>query len=92
VKRFIMSARTAPTARRHKVRAPTFMNLPTYKSTIVGETLSDATIILAAIDPCYCCTERLAVRNTQGTKLSTVKTSCGCRRKRRRGLRKDMGA
>jgi NADH-quinone oxidoreductase subunit D len=54
---------------RHKIRAPTFMNLPTYKSTIVGETISDATIILAAIDPCYCCTERMAVRNTKGKKL-----------------------
>ena len=54
---------------RHKVRAPTFMNLPTYKATVVGETLSDATIILAAIDPCYCCTERMAVRNDKGKKL-----------------------
>ena len=56
---------------RHKVRAPTFMNLPTYKATVVGETISDATIILAAIDPCYCCTERVAVRSTKGKKLYT---------------------
>ncbi len=54
---------------RHKVRAPTFMNLPTYKETIIGHTISDATIILAAIDPCYCCTERVAVRNIKGKKL-----------------------
>lgn len=54
---------------RHKIRAPTFMNLPTYKATVVGETISDATIILAAIDPCYCCTERMAVRNVKGRKL-----------------------
>lgn len=54
---------------RHKVRAPTFMNLPTYKSTVVGETVADTTIILAAIDPCYCCTERIAVRDTEGNKL-----------------------
>lgn len=68
---------------RHKVRAPTFMNLPTYKATVVGETISDATIILAAIDPCYCCTERMAVRNDKGkvlyngedlVKLSQAKT------------------
>jgi len=57
------------TPERHKVRAPTFMNLPTYKSTIIGETISDATIILAAIDPCYCCTERMAVRDTKGKKV-----------------------
>jgi len=46
---------------RHKVRAPTYMNFPTFKATVIGQTVSDATIILAAIDPCYCCTERLAV-------------------------------
>ena len=56
---------------RHKVRAPTFMNLPTFKATVVGETISDATIILAAIDPCYCCTERMAVRTTKGKMLYT---------------------
>lgn len=54
---------------RHKVRAPTYMNLPTYKVTVLGETISDATIILAAIDPCYCCTERMAVQDTKGKKL-----------------------
>ncbi len=54
---------------RHKVRAPTFMNLPTCKATVVGETISDATIILAAIDPCYCCTERVAVRDERGRKM-----------------------
>lgn len=51
---------------RHKVRAPTFMNLPTYKATVIGQTISDATIILAAIDPCYCCTERIAVKDGKG--------------------------
>ncbi len=43
---------------RHKIRAPTFMNFPTYKSTCIGETVADATIILASVDPCYSCTER----------------------------------
>jgi len=37
------------------------MNFPTFRETVVGETVSDATIILAAIDPCYCCTERLLI-------------------------------
>ncbi len=46
---------------RHKVRAPSYMNVPTNKVAVVGETISDATIILAAVDPCYCCTERTAV-------------------------------
>lgn len=46
---------------RHKVRAPSFMNVPTNRETVLGATVSDATIILAAVDPCYCCTERMAV-------------------------------
>jgi len=46
---------------RHKVRAPSFMNIPTAQATVIGESVSDATIILAAVDPCYCCTERLSV-------------------------------
>jgi NADH-quinone oxidoreductase subunit D len=45
---------------RHKVRAPSFMNLPTDREAVLGESVADATIILAAIDPCYCCTERAA--------------------------------
>jgi NADH-quinone oxidoreductase subunit D len=54
---------------RHKVRAPTYMNLPTCKSTVIGEQYTDAVIILASIDPCYCCTERIAVRDPKGKKL-----------------------
>jgi membrane-bound hydrogenase subunit alpha len=54
---------------RHKVRAPTYMNLPTCRSTVKGSTLADATIILASIDPCYCCTERMAVADCGGRRL-----------------------
>lgn len=43
---------------RLKVRAPTYMNLPTCEATVPGESVADAAIILASIDPCYCCTER----------------------------------
>ena len=46
---------------RYKIRAPSYMNLPTNLRAVIGETVSDATIILAAVDPCYCCTERVAV-------------------------------
>ncbi|MFH1246033.1 MAG: nickel-dependent hydrogenase large subunit [Candidatus Omnitrophota bacterium] len=56
---------------RHKVRAPSFMNIPTFKATVIGETISDATIILAAVDPCYCCTERVAVRSIRGQNIYT---------------------
>ena len=46
---------------RHKIRAPSFMNVASDKVSAVGGTISDATITLAAVDPCYCCTERVAV-------------------------------
>jgi membrane-bound hydrogenase subunit alpha len=46
---------------RYKIRAPSFMNVPTNVRACVGYTVSDATITLAAIDPCYCCTERTIV-------------------------------
>ncbi|HHF97883.1 MAG TPA: NADH:ubiquinone oxidoreductase, partial [Candidatus Aerophobetes bacterium] len=44
---------------RVKVRAPTYVNLPTCKATVPGESVADAALILASIDPCYCCTERM---------------------------------
>jgi len=75
---------------RHKVRAPTFMNLPTYKATVVGETISDATIILAAIDPCYCCTERMAVRNVKGKTLYTGEDLVRLSQEKTEKLRRKM--
>jgi len=76
---------------RHKVRAPTFMNLPTYKATVVGETLADTTIILAAIDPCYCCTERMAVRNIKGKKLYNGEDLIRLSQEKTQKLKKKMG-
>lgn len=46
---------------RHKIRAPSYMNIPTFKVSAVGQTISDSSIALAAVDPCYCCTERMAL-------------------------------
>ncbi|MFA5725259.1 MAG: hypothetical protein WC937_03285 [Candidatus Omnitrophota bacterium] len=48
---------------RHKIRSPSFMNVASDKVSAVGGTISDATLTLAAVDPCYCCTERVAVIN-----------------------------
>lgn len=46
---------------RYKVRAPTYVNLPSFKSSVVGQELADAMLVVAAMDPCYSCTERMAV-------------------------------
>ena len=45
---------------RHKIRAPSFMNIPSFKATCVGHSIADVALITAAVDPCYCCTERMA--------------------------------
>ncbi|MFH1201978.1 MAG: nickel-dependent hydrogenase large subunit [Candidatus Omnitrophota bacterium] len=46
---------------RHKIRAPSYVNVASNKVAAVGGTISDAAITLAAVDPCYCCTERTTV-------------------------------
>ena len=53
---------------RHKIRAPSYMNVASNKVAAVGGTISDAAITLAAVDPCYCCTERLIVLDKQSNK------------------------
>lgn len=54
---------------RHKIRAPSFMNVPSFKKTVIGETIADAALITAAVDPCYCCTERMAVVDRETDKI-----------------------
>ena len=54
---------------RHKIRAPSFMNVPSFKRTVIGQYVSDAALITAAVDPCYCCTERMAVVDRDTNKV-----------------------
>ena len=60
---------------RHKIRAPSYTNIATFKKSCIGQSISDATISLAAVDPCYCCTERLAVAVDRytGTRIMNAK-------------------
>ena len=46
---------------RHKVRAPSFNNIPTFKASCIGQQIPDVAITLASVDPCYSCTERMCV-------------------------------
>jgi membrane-bound hydrogenase subunit alpha len=46
---------------RHKIRAPSYMNIPSFKATCIGQQIADVALITAAVDPCYCCTERMVV-------------------------------
>jgi len=53
---------------RHKIRAPSYMNVASNKVAAVGQTISDTAITLAAVDPCYCCTERVMVLDKRSDK------------------------
>lgn len=48
---------------RHKIRAPSYMNIPSFKASCIGGSIADVALTLASVDPCYCCTERVAVYN-----------------------------
>ncbi len=54
---------------RHKARAPSYVNVPSFKASCIGQQLADVTITLAAVDPCYSCTERLAVVDKRTDKV-----------------------
>ncbi len=77
---------------RYKARAPTFMNITTNTDAVIGESISDATIILAAIDPCYCCTERMAVYDAKsGEKTLTGNDLVRMSQQKTERIRKEFG-
>ncbi|HHF08283.1 MAG TPA: NADH:ubiquinone oxidoreductase, partial [Kosmotoga arenicorallina] len=56
---------------RHKIRAPSYVNIPTYEVSCPGMNLSDVMITLASVDPCYCCTERsVKLFDSKGTEIA----------------------
>jgi NADH-quinone oxidoreductase subunit D len=54
---------------RHKARAPSYVNVPSFKASCIGEKIADVLITLAAVDPCYSCTERVAVVDKRTNKV-----------------------
>ena len=56
---------------RHKVRAPSYNNIPTFKASCIGAEIADVAITLASVDPCYSCTERMctAVDSESGKEM-----------------------
>ncbi len=76
---------------RHKIRAPTYMNFPTFRETVIGQTISDATIILAAIDPCYCCTERIVTVDGSDKQLMDAQELIRLGQEKTRILKEKMG-
>lgn len=46
---------------RVKVRTPSFMNIASVKPMLLEETIADAPLIFASVDPCVACTERVII-------------------------------
>jgi NADH-quinone oxidoreductase subunit D len=63
---------------RHKVRAPSYVNIPTFTTSCKGIPIADVLITLASVDPCYCCTERslkIVNRNRESHQIDLLKLS-----------------
>jgi NADH-quinone oxidoreductase subunit D len=59
---------------RVKVRTPTYSNFTVLKEMMLGETIADAPIIIASIDPCISCTDRLEVFDVNKNKSKIYST------------------
>ena len=46
---------------RIKIRSPTLANIPSYVPKLIGCQVADIPIIVASIDPCFSCTDRMTV-------------------------------
>ncbi|OIQ60043.1 formate hydrogenlyase subunit 5 precursor [Moorella thermoacetica] len=57
---------------RWRARASTYNNWPSLRYMFRGNTVSDAPLIVASIDPCYSCTERVTVVDVRKKKARTI--------------------
>ena len=78
---------------RYKVRAPSYVNIFSNEAAVIGETVADAALILAAVDPCYCCTERIVVMDHDRNEEKVLNQSDMVRlsHERTERLRKELG-
>ncbi|MEA2003735.1 MAG: nickel-dependent hydrogenase large subunit [archaeon] len=57
---------------RVKIRTPTLANILSLKPMLTGQQLADMSIIVASIDPCFSCTDRITLLDTRTGKSKTV--------------------
>ncbi len=76
---------------RHKIRAPSYVNVPSFKASCIGEHIADVTITLAAVDPCYSCTERLAVVDGHNNIMHNYEALLKLSREKTAQIKKDFG-
>ena len=77
---------------RHKIRAPSYVNVPSFRASCIGQHIADVTITLAAVDPCYSCTERMAVVDRDGSVLHNYDALLKLSREKTARLKKEIGA
>ena len=76
---------------RHKIRAPSYMNIASNCYACAGATISDAALILAAVDPCYCCTERISAVEKDTDRQWTYKDLVRISQEKTRRLKQRYG-
>ncbi|MBA7563705.1 Formate hydrogenlyase subunit 5 [subsurface metagenome] len=77
---------------RHKVRAPSYVNVPSFRASCIGQQYADVTITLAAVDPCYSCTERLAVVDSHNNIVHDYDALLKLSREKTAQIRKESGS
>mgnify|MGYP001108056575 CR=1 FL=1 len=77
---------------RHKIRAPSYVNVPSFKASCIGQHIADVTITLAAVDPCYSCTERLAVVDSHNNVIHNYEALLQMSREKTARIQKEIGA
>lgn len=76
---------------RHKMRAPSYVNVPSFKASCIGQKIADVTITLAAVDPCYSCTERIAVVDSRSNVIANYDMLLKLSREKTAQIKKDLG-
>ncbi len=76
---------------RHKVRAPSYVNVPSFKASCIGADIADVTLTLAAVDPCYSCTERLAVVDQHNNVTHDYEALLQLSREKTAQIKKELG-
>jgi membrane-bound hydrogenase subunit alpha len=77
---------------RHKIRAPSYVNVPSFRASCIGQHIADVTLTLAAVDPCYSCTERVAVVDSHHNIVHDYETLLQMSRDKTALIRKEIGA
>jgi NADH-quinone oxidoreductase subunit D len=76
---------------RHKARAPSYVNVPSFKASCIGQHIADVTLTLAAVDPCYSCTERVAVVDNHNHIILDYDSLLNLSREKTEKIRKSLG-